>query len=130
MKTKRQLIAASLNPANPEAAFYGSPCRPNHTQPLSLVAVKCCICDVDDAEPIAVGEDFEYRTSPDTFLAMQCRCCGLVYLNPRPAITELDQIYPADYHAFEFSAERYGLVYRVRRKLEARRLRSRQGVMV
>jgi SAM-dependent methyltransferase len=71
-----------------------------------------------------VGEDFEYRTSPDPFLAVRCRQCGLVYLNPRPAMTELDRIYPADYHAFEFSAERYGFVYKVRRKLEARRLLS------
>lgn len=124
MKTKRKSIASPvLNATHPEAAVpYGSPCRPDSTQPLSLVAVKCCVCQVDDAEPIAVGEDFEYRTSPDTFLAVQCRRCGLVYLNPRPAITALDQIYPPDYHAFEFSAERYGFVYQVRRKLEARRL--------
>jgi SAM-dependent methyltransferase len=100
---------------------YGAPCRP-HSHPLLMDAVNCCICDVDDAEPIAVGEDFEYRTSPDTFLAMRCRGCGLVYLNPRPAMAELDVIYPADYHAYEFSAERYGLIYRVRRKLEAKRL--------
>jgi SAM-dependent methyltransferase len=101
---------------------FGAACRPNSTDPLTLESVKCCICDIDDGEPIGVGEDFEYRTSPDTFLAVRCRRCGLVYLNPRPALTELDRIYPADYHAFEFSAERYGFVYKVRRKLEARRL--------
>lgn len=101
---------------------FGAVCRPNSTDPLTLEAVKCCICDIDDAEPIGVGEDFEYRTSPDTFLAVRCRRCGLVYLNPRPVLTELDRIYPADYHAFEFSAERYGFVYKVRRKLEARRM--------
>jgi SAM-dependent methyltransferase len=101
---------------------FGAVCRPTSTDPLTLESVKCCICDIDDAEPIGVGEDFEYRTSPDTFLAVHCRRCGLVYLNPRPAITELDRIYPADYHAFEFSAERYGFVYKVRRKLEARRM--------
>jgi hypothetical protein len=102
---------------------YGAPCRPG-AQPLSLVRVPCCVCDVDDATPIAVGEDFEYRTSPDTFLAVQCRGCGLVYLNPRPDVSELDRIYPPDYHAFEFSEERYGFVYQVRRKLEAKRLLS------
>ncbi|MBW4516437.1 MAG: class I SAM-dependent methyltransferase [Timaviella obliquedivisa GSE-PSE-MK23-08B] len=101
---------------------FGAACRPGSTDPLTLELVKCCICDVDDAEPLGVGEDFEYRTSPDTFLAVRCRRCGLVYLNPRPALTELDRIYPADYHAFEFSAERYGFVYKVRCKLEASRL--------
>lgn len=92
--------------------------------PLSLEQVNCCICETDDAEPVAVGEDFEYGTSPDTFLAMRCRSCGLVYLNPRPSLNEVEQIYPANYHAFEFSEEQFGLVYKVRRRLEARRALS------
>jgi SAM-dependent methyltransferase len=103
---------------------FGAVCRPNSTDPLTLESVQCCICEIDDAEPIGVGEDFEYRTSPDTFLAVCCRRCGLVYLNPRPAMSELNRIYPADYHAFDFSAERYGFVYKVRRKLEAQRILS------
>jgi SAM-dependent methyltransferase len=89
---------------------------------LSLEYVDCSICKVDDVEPIGVGEDFEYRTSADSFLAVRCRQCGLVYLNPRPANRELARIYPTTYHAYDFSAERYGLAYRVRRRLEARRL--------
>jgi SAM-dependent methyltransferase len=103
---------------------FGAACRPHATDPLTMASVKCCICEVDDAEPIGVGEDFEYRTSPDTFLAVCCRRCRLVYLNPRPAMSELDRIYPADYHAFDFSAERFGFVYKVRRKLEAQRMLS------
>lgn len=92
--------------------------------PLQLVPVRCCICRDDDAEPIAVGEDFEYRTSSDNFLAMRCRSCGLVYLNPRPDVAELARIYPPNYHAFDFSSERFGIVYRIRRWLEARRALS------
>jgi SAM-dependent methyltransferase len=88
------------------------------------VPVRCCICGVDDADPIAVGEDFEYRTSPDSFLAVRCRRCGLVYLNPRPDNCELDRIYPIDYHAFNFSEGQFGFVYKVRRRLEAKRLLS------
>jgi 2-polyprenyl-3-methyl-5-hydroxy-6-metoxy-1,4-benzoquinol methylase len=52
---------------------------------------------------------------------VQCRRCGLIYLNPRPTLDELGRIYPSNYHAFDFSEERYGFVYRVRRRLEARR---------
>jgi SAM-dependent methyltransferase len=92
--------------------------------PLSLVEIRCCLCGADDAEPIAIGEDFEYRSSPDTFLAYQCHACGLVYLHPRPSETELTRIYPPEYHAFNFSLENYGLVFRVRRRLEASRLLS------
>lgn len=91
---------------------------------LKLHPVSCTICGHVDTDPIAVGEDFEYRTSPDSFLAVRCRRCCTVYLDPRPAESELDRIYPVSYHAFDFSAERFGLAYRVRRRLEARRLLS------
>jgi SAM-dependent methyltransferase len=61
--------------------------------PLVLVPSRCFLCSNDDAEPIAVGEDFHRNTSPDTFLAVRCRKCGLVYLNPCPAPGELDRIH-------------------------------------
>jgi 2-polyprenyl-3-methyl-5-hydroxy-6-metoxy-1,4-benzoquinol methylase len=92
--------------------------------PLELTHVGCCICEDDDGEPVAVGEDFEYGTSPDSFIVMRCRGCGLFYLNPRPHVNELSRIYPPTYHAFNFSCERFGFVYMVRRRLEARRLMS------
>lgn len=82
----------------------------------------CCLCHVEDVEPVGVGEDFEYRTSRDTFLAVRCRRCGLIYLNPRPADDEAHRIYPDHYHAFEFNPTQFGFVYRVRRRLEAKRV--------
>lgn len=89
---------------------------------LRLEHARCCICeDAEDPVPVGVGEDFEYRTSRDTFLAMRCLRCRLVYLNPRPATSELTRIYPPTYHAFDFSAEQFGFVYKVRRRLEAHR---------
>jgi SAM-dependent methyltransferase len=103
-------------------AFTGVPYRADGEDALMMEAVDCSVCGSDEVTPLAVGEDFEYRTSPDAFLAVQCHCCGLVYLNPRPAMAELDRIYPADYHAFDFSVDRYGFVYQVRRRLEAKRL--------
>ena len=99
---------------------------PPHSRPsagLRLEPSVCCICGLEDAEPIAVGEDFEYRTCPDSFLAVRCRQCGLVYLNPRPAAIEASRIYPDHYHAFNFDGASYGLAYKVRRWLEGRRLR-------
>ncbi len=79
--------------------------------------------------PIAVGEDFEYRTSPDSFLVRRCEACSLVYLDPRPAAAEFPRIYPPTYHAFAFSAANFGIVHRVRERLEARRmLRATQGL--
>lgn len=95
---------------------------PKDELPLKTVAANCCLCEQDDAAIIGGGEDFEYRTSADTFTTMQCRSCGLVYLNPRPAVEELGRIYPSSYHAFAFSETEFGFVFKVRRRLEARRL--------
>lgn len=90
--------------------------------PLKLTFSSCCLCGIDNSFPVAVGADFEYRTSPDEFLVVQCRDCGLVYLNPRPADEESSRIYPDHYHAFQFKPNEFGIVYRVRRWLESRRL--------
>ena len=89
---------------------------------LEMVHVPCALCGMADGAAIGVGEDFEYRTSDQTFLAVRCPHCSLVYLDPRPAAHESARIYPDDYHAFAFDAEQFGLVHRVRSKLEARRL--------
>jgi SAM-dependent methyltransferase len=50
-----------------------------------------------------------------------------VYLDPRPVRAELTTIYPDHYHAFTFTEDRFGFVYRVRRRLEARRLLAAAG---
>src|SRR6266508_2030844 len=89
---------------------------------LDLTFVKCHVCESNDATLIGKGEDFEYHSSPDTFLAMKCNSCGLVYLNPRPAISEFEKIYPSTYHAYDFSEKNFGFVYKIRSKLEAWRL--------
>ena len=89
---------------------------------LNLVHVQCCVCGSDDAEPVGAGKDFEYNTSPDTFLAVRCNSCGLIYLNPRPDISEFEKIYPGNYHAYNFSVKGFGVVYKMRSWLEAKRL--------
>jgi SAM-dependent methyltransferase len=94
------------------------------TASLQLEDVSCCMCGQTVAEPIAVGEDFEYHSSAETFLALRCHRCSLVYLSPRPTAESLPCIYPANYHAFNFSAEEFGLSYKVRSWLETRRLRD------
>ncbi len=84
---------------------------------LNFTSVLCCVCETDDAKQIGAGEDFEYRTSPDIFSAMQCNSCDLVYLNPRPSVSEFDRIYPSNYHAFDFSEKDFGFVYKIRSRL-------------
>lgn len=98
---------------------------PREYRALELQRVgACCVCGTNRwSDPIATGEDFEYESSPDTFVAQECSECEHVYLDPRPAMSEMGSIYGPDYHAYEFTPERFGMAYRVRAWLEARRLR-------
>ena len=91
---------------------------------LKLNHVRCGVCGADEALPVGIGGDYEYHTSRDVFVAVRCAACGLIYLNPRPDVSELQTIYPSNYHAFDFSPEDFGVVYRVRARLEARRILS------
>jgi SAM-dependent methyltransferase len=89
---------------------------------IESVYTRCCVCESSDATVVGRGEDFEYHTSPDTFSAVRCNSCGLIYLNPRPTISEFEKFYPPTYHAYNFSKKDFGFVYTVRSWLEARRL--------
>lgn len=41
----------------------------------------CCLCGEDEGEPVAVGEDFDYRGQHgDSFIVLHCRACGVAYL--------------------------------------------------
>jgi len=94
------------------------------SKPLKLIGAQCCVCESEDAQQVGAGKDFEYRTSPDVFSAVRCASCGLVYLNPRPDVSEFQRIYPPSYHAFDFSERDFGIVYKIRSRLEAKRLLS------
>ena len=91
---------------------------------LQMVDATCCICAVSNAREIGRGLDFEYQSSDQTFSALQCDNCSLVYLSPRPAMTEFERIYPSNYHAFNFSEKGYGIVFKIRAWLESRRALS------
>lgn len=95
-------------------------CQTNN--PLNLVSARCFICGSDESIPVGTGKDFEYASSSDIFKAHKCLSCGLVYLNPRPDISEFEKIYPKNYHAFNFSQKEYGNIHKIRSWLEKRRL--------
>lgn len=93
-------------------------------KPLKLIRAECCVCGANDAAKIGAGFDYEYATSANEFSAVKCNVCELVYLNPRPDVSEFATIYPENYHAFDFAEEDYGVVYKIRSRLEAKRLLS------
>jgi hypothetical protein len=65
---------------------------PEQTRGLALEPASCCLCDIGDVEPLAVGEDFEDATARDSFLIVRCRQCGMVYLDPAPSPEKHDRL--------------------------------------
>jgi len=61
--------------------------------PAGLEPTSCGLCGADEAEPVAVGEDFRGRSSRDTYLAVRCSSCGLIYLTPAPIASLLASVH-------------------------------------
>ncbi len=86
--------------------------------------VRCCVCGTGKTEdaPVAVGFDFEYESTHDSFQFVRCANCGLVYLNPRPSADELSTIYPPDYYAYHYQDEVHALARAAKNFLDARKM--------
>lgn len=71
---------------------------------LRTVPVSCACCDADRYEVFCHGYDHEYESSPDQFRMVRCLDCGHIYLNPRPAASEVSRIHPErEYYAYQDS---------------------------
>lgn len=90
---------------------------------IQTVAVPCALCGNPDGLAVARGWDFEYGTSRTEFTVRQCPECSHEYLSPRPLVAELSRIYPPDYYAYDMQESHDGVVLRVKRALEGRRIR-------
>lgn len=61
----------------------------------------CNSCGSASAELVTTGREHEYdNTTDDEFRVVRCLDCGLCYLNPRPAASELSTIYPENYYSY------------------------------
>jgi 2-polyprenyl-3-methyl-5-hydroxy-6-metoxy-1,4-benzoquinol methylase len=68
---------------------------------IKKVFVHCNSCGADDTSLVTHGTEHEYdNTTDDIFNVVRCNNCGLVYLNPRPDLSELKTIYPDNYYAY------------------------------
>lgn len=88
---------------------------------IKTVPVKCPVCGLDVFRETATGYDFEYDTSADTYQFVCCLECNVLYLNPRPDISELEKIYPVEYAPYSFEAGS-SLTLRIRSILEHKRI--------
>ncbi|MCX6355702.1 MAG: class I SAM-dependent methyltransferase [Candidatus Aureabacteria bacterium] len=88
---------------------------------IKKTTVPCPLCGATAYEPWARGPDFEHYTSHDEFTFVRCRHCGLLYLNPRPELSELHRIYPPHYRSYHF--EKPVMTFKVRSFLERYKVR-------
>ncbi len=87
---------------------------------IKKVETSCNNCGSTSTEFVTAGCEHEYdNTTDDVFTVVRCRQCGLVYLNPRPDVSELPTIYPPNYYAYSIEdsydeGQRGNLYYKLR----------------
>lgn len=72
---------------------------------LKMVEVPCNYCGSQKNLPVTSGMDYEYEISDDVFHIVKCGDCGLVYMNPRPDVSELPRLYPPHYAPYNVEAD-------------------------
>ncbi len=58
--------------------------------------VNCSNCGLDDTQLLFKKRD-KFETTEDEFKVVECRRCGLLYVNPRPTREEMGKFYPETY---------------------------------
>lgn len=63
---------------------------------------RCDGCGSSEQTEFARGRDYESLTCRNEWTFVECRACGLVRLDPRPALSTLSAIYPPTYYAYSY----------------------------
>lgn len=72
--------------------------------------IKCNLCNSDDCREIMKSIDRFYNIKDIVFSIVECKNCGLVYINPQPDPEELKKHYPFEYGPYnsDFKLLKYG----------------------
>lgn len=65
---------------------------------MELEHVPCDLCGADAYRVLYRKPDNWLRLDLFQFPVVECTGCGLVYVNPRPNMAQMDAFYPKDYH--------------------------------
>lgn len=63
----------------------------------------CPTCQGKNRDFYASGHDYELETCRNEWHFWQCADCGTVWPDPRPAVRELETIYPPHYYSYQLS---------------------------
>jgi 2-polyprenyl-3-methyl-5-hydroxy-6-metoxy-1,4-benzoquinol methylase len=69
----------------------------------SIKIHNCPLCQHGPHTTYSQGYDYELETCDNLWTFVQCSSCSFVFLNPRPALTELSTIYPSHYYSYDMS---------------------------
>ena len=73
---------------------------------MEVEFARCALCNSDNTKKLFEGKDF-LHSLPGRFRVVQCKNCGLVYVNPRPSQEKIKPFYPKEYSAHQrFEAKR------------------------
>ena len=78
--------------------------------------VHCHLCGEDDAVVLFRKRD-KLGITDEEFQVVECKRCGLLYVNPRPAEAEMGKFYPETY-SWKETIEAESLITKWMRKLE------------
>ena len=71
-------------------------------QLIELENISCPACKSCSYKELTRTMDYDYFTSELFFTIVLCSNCGLVYVNPRPKLSQIEKIYPNEYSAYHF----------------------------
>lgn len=91
---------------------------------LPLENSTCPLCNSSSDIEVAHGTDYEYKTTDQNFSFLKCDNCDVLYLNPRPAVSALSDIYPKNYYSFTGEDESKNLVKSLRKRWEIKKVRD------
>jgi SAM-dependent methyltransferase len=77
----------------------------NVTSAAPMEYIHCSLCGLDRTRRLFRRKDARLLVSSQAFDVVQCRSCSLVYVNPRPTETEIQQYYTGDFYEASLSPE-------------------------
>lgn len=63
-----------------------------------LEEITCNLCGSDNSKFLYSLRDYRFETDETLWRVVQCRRCGLGYLNPRPTEADIGRFYPENYY--------------------------------
>lgn len=96
---------------------------------MTLERVPCNLCGGDDGVSVLSQAD-ALTGDPQVFSVVQCRGCGLQYVNPRPSAAEIARFYPPEFVSYQFELAGPGASLRQRLVAAITRSAARQRLKV